>query len=304
MSKSWVAFALMHPHGVIPKSLALPYQLSEGVSLQAAPDCTAIPDVIDGLREQVGETIVADGCHHCIAIEYCSEKSPSQGLGQAPVWSEHDDSEQRIRLAHLAFWLVRPTALTFTTVVVAEMHDIAWITAAIHTYGPTYGSGEAAQSELSSEDLVGVSKTLKALDAVSRGKAIHTAALLITKALSDPTVEFRSLLMWLAMESLFGTSDTGEVTFQLAQRVAFFLESDRSKAKETFKLVKACYDIRSKLVHGFKVTKISDQKFNEFTLNSETLLRRSLLTILNDNSTIENIDGAGRDSYLNGLAFK
>lgn len=304
MSKSWVAFALLQPHWVIPEGIALPYQLSEGVSLQAAPDCTAIPDVIDCLREQFAETIVEDGCHHCIAVEYQTDKLPSPVSGQASVWSEHDDSEQRIRLVHLAFWLVRPTVLTFTTIVVTEKRDPSWITSVIQTYGPTYVAGQDTQSEFSSKDLADVSKTLKALDAVSSGKPIHTAALLTTKALSDPTLEFRSLLMWLAMECLFGFASGGEITFRLAHRVAFLLESDRAKAKEISKLVTTCYGMRSKIVHGFRMTKESDQNLTNFALNSETLLRRSLLTILNDNSIIENIDGGGREAYLDDLAFK
>lgn len=305
MAKSWLAFALLHPHWVIPADTPLPYQFDERVSLQAVPDCTPIPDVVDNLREQVSEKIGYDGSHHCIVIDYETDESPSQLLGQAPGWSPHDDAEQKLRFVHSALWLARPTTLTFTTIVIAEKSGSEWITSTINTYAPTYSSGHVTHSMLRSEDLVTTSNAFKALYYVARDKPVHTAALLTIKALCEPTLEFRSLLIWLAMECLFGPVDGREITFRLSQRVALFLETDRSEAKETFKLVKKCYGIRSKIVHGFNVAKMKDDEFSEFALNSETLLRRSLLTILDaKTTTIGNFDGDDREGYLDGLAFK
>ena len=56
-----------------------------------------------------------------------------------------------------------------------------------------------------------------------------------------------------------------------------------------FKMVKDCYGLRSKLVPGFLVANIDDEKFMMFSMNSETLLRRSLLTILDTAITIQTL---------------
>lgn len=291
----------------MPVNIALPYQFSDRVSLQTVPNYTQVPDVVDDLREQVSERIAADGSHHCISVEYQAnenESLPSQGPGPVQKWSAHDDAEQQARLAHLVLWLARPTALTFTTIVLTEKRGPEEITRAINSYSPTYALGQNARNEFSSEDLIAASKTFKALNSVSLQGPIRTAVLVATKALCDSTLEFRFLIMWLAMECLFGPEDGREITFRLAQRVALFLESDRAKAAEMFKMVKDCYGLRSKLVHGFRVANIDDEKFMMFSINSETLLRRSLLTILDTAITIQNFDGATREAYLEGLVFK
>ena len=307
MSRSWFAFALIQPHWVMPVDIPLPYRFSDQVSLRAVPHCAQVPDVVDGLREQLSERIAADGSHHCITVEYQAnenESPPSQGPGPVQNWSAHDVAEQQARLAHLVLWLIRPTALTFTTIVLAEKRDPEWITRAINSYSPTYALSQNTRNKFSSEDLVVASKTIEALNSISFQGPIRTAVLVATRVLCDETLEFRLLIIWLAMECLFGPEDGREITFRLAQRVALFLESDRAKAIEVFKMVKDCYGLRSKLVHGFRAANIKDEKFMKFSLNSETLLRRSLLTILDTAITIQNFDGPTREAYLEGLVFK
>lgn len=105
------------------------------------------------------------------------------------------------------------------------------------------------------------------------------------------------------MESLFGPEDGGEIAYRLSQRIAFFLESDRGSAQKTYALAKDCYKVRSKLVHGFRVARINDGDFVKYLTESETLLRRSLLKVLGTPSTITNMEGKGREEYLDNLVF-
>ena len=291
----------------MPVNIAVPYLLGDRVSLTAVPNCTPVPNVIDDLREQVSERIEADGSRHCITVEYqANENESPHGQGPGPVqeWSAHDDAQQQARLAHLVLWLVRPTALTFATIILAEKRDSQWITGAILNHAPTYALEPNNQNEFTHEDLAAANKVFQALNSVSLKGPTRTAILVATKALCDSNLEFRFILIWLAMESLFGPEDGREITFRLSQRVALFLESDRTMANEMFKTAKDCYGLRSKLVHGFRVATIDDEKLMKFSLISETLLRRSLLTILNAASTIQKFDGETREAYLDGLAFR
>lgn len=147
-------------------------------------------------------------------------------------------------------------------------------------------------------------KIFEALTSSPAHKAVHMAALITTKAIWETALEFRFLLFWLALESSFGTEDHRvEITFRLAQRMAFFLEADRIKAKETADLVRRCYNVRSKIVHGYRIAKVSDEEFLSFTEESETLLRRALLSILKSEATMKKFNGGEREEYLDNLTF-
>jgi hypothetical protein len=81
------------------------------------------------------------------------------------------------------------------------------------------------------------------------------------------------------LETLFCT-DASEMAHKLAERVAFFVGNSGTERVTIFKQVKAAYNVRSKVVHGDKISrKLSDQA-SDLVRNCDELLRKSLYKIL------------------------
>ena len=55
------------------------------------------------------------------------------------------------------------------------------------------------------------------------------------------------------MESLFGADEPNEISYKLAQRIAFFLAENSADARSVFEKVKSCYTMRSKMRRGLKL---------------------------------------------------
>ncbi len=86
-------------------------------------------------------------------------------------------------------------------------------------------------------------------------------------------------------ESLFLKSDK-ELSHQLAERVAFFIEEDPAKRVETYKLLKKAYNIRSVTLHG-NIEKSSFERLKDVALKLDEILRRSILKIISDRNLLE-----------------
>ena len=301
---TWFAYALLKPHWVIPEGTCLPKSFGERVSLKEIIPVVSEISEADNLRHLIQQEMDSEGIRHCLAVEYETNEPPGFLENRPHEWSAHDEAQQQARSAHMALWLIRPTPLTFTTVAIAERKGQELNTCAVTTYGPTFTLGTSASKDYNAEDLNAASLAFKALMRASMQGPVRTAGLVITKLLCDSTWEFRFLLMWLAMESLFGPEDSRETSFRLSQRVALFLESDPIRSNELFRKVKDSYSWRSKIVHGFRLAKLNDEKLLGLLLEMEDVLRRGMLTILNSEERLAIFDGPSRESYLDGLAFR
>jgi len=95
-----------------------------------------------------------------------------------------------------------------------------------------------------------------------------------------------------ALEALFLT-DKGELTHQLAERVAFFLGSNPTERRSLFTQVKDAYSLRSSSVHGSGL-KPTEEKIAGTAVECDKLLRRVLLKIVEDES-LNNIFGDDKE---------
>src|ERR1039458_10151466 len=90
--------------------------------------------------------------------------------------------------------------------------------------------------------------------------------------ISAPT-DHRYAFFWLALEALFGPKDSGETTFKLSQRIAFFLADTPELARELYHKVKACYNTRSRIIHGRWE---DDPKIDELMADTEAIVRTAM----------------------------
>ncbi len=84
-----------------------------------------------------------------------------------------------------------------------------------------------------------------------------------------------------ALESLFA-SNPAELTHQLSERVAAFLEDDPRKRSELYAEVKKAYTIRSKVAHGSRSKPSKLSQFRDVSRTLDEILRRSYGRIFNE----------------------
>lgn len=75
---------------------------------------------------------------------------------------------------------------------------------------------------------------------------------LFEQALRDWTVarELQLVLLIMAAEALFGDDDKAELAFRLSLRMAVLNGGDDAHRRKLFEVVRSCYDMRNRLVHG------------------------------------------------------
>lgn len=222
--------------------------------------------------------------------------------------SKQAQAIELIHLANLALWLALPSKIGFEILVHADQPDAdTWNLRQLHIFHPLIPLSSYAQARLGKNDFEfarGLYLALASLTKLPREGTVWTAIHALRQALTEETWVIRYLLLWVALEALFGPEDAREVTFRLSQRAAFFLTDDRMEAQKLFDVVKTGYSWRSKVVHGMRLRKRPKKTSDEEMMSEvEDLLRRSLKRLLNDLPTIETFEGKNRERYLDSLVF-
>lgn len=105
-------------------------------------------------------------------------------------------------------------------------------------------------------------------------------------------------------EALFCT-DSSEMAHKLSERMAFFLGETPTRRLEIFKQVKLAYNIRSKSVHGDKISKKLAEQVLSISLACDQLLRKALIKILENPSLQEVFSGSSQalEDYFTNLVL-
>lgn len=270
------------------------------------PEWIRQTDPHDLLRSKLLEKL-DDQYSHCIAVEYFAEAlgSPDPDWkGDQPRAIQDAKHEQLLKTV-FSLWLARPTALSFNTVVHAVEHDDGtWITRQIGDPDPILALPDYSGEVHTVEDFMRAGQLFNTLTTLSRDGNVRTAVDASIRALTEQGWTLRFLIFWLVTEGLFGPEDGREITYRLAQRVALFLEEDGDKARKLFVDVKESYGWRSKVVHGLRLSKLTQEKANSLLSDLELLIRRSLIAVLSKEELCSKFDSKSREEYLDALVFK
>ncbi len=247
-------------------------------------------------------------CTHCFLSEYevdeAAELSSSRVEKETRRSAEGIKSDQ-IYLANLALWLQQLPSIGFNLVFHARGGYI-------HEPPPRHDrflyhfNDETHRRRITPDDLESVKRLYTALCKIPRYSAPWTAFRAVTSALQMQRNEIRHLLLWIALEALFGAAD-GEIKYRLSQRLAFFIANDRSEAGELFVKAKQGYDARCKMAHGAWGPKTQNtEKAVALTGITEEFVRRAFVRLLQDDETTKKFCGSGenRSAYLDHLPFE
>jgi len=108
------------------------------------------------------------------------------------------------------------------------------------------------------------------------------------------------------LECLLSMEDNAELSHKVSERVAFLLGGDTEEKKQNFKLIKDCYTIRSKFVHGQKLMKSKNQPMTyedmfKTSIQLDDIVRRVLNAAVQNKDTF--LDNDALQKHFNNLMF-
>jgi len=280
----------------------MPFHLTPKIWIDVVPEFLREDKRLEEVSEY--DRQLFDLCTHCLIIEYEADalNSPDlnwQGKETRPV--EYANLELAY-LANIAFWLQHPSPISFTSVFhMREMPEYGkFIIQASQRCNGFLCHPNDVNQRIRDQDLESARNLFTSLANVPRETSVWTALRSTAAAFQSDGEEIRYLLLWVAIEALFGTSM--EIKFRISQRLAFFVGKDKSEARAIYDQAKKAYDFRSRVAHG---TWKSDKTSTALTATTEMLLRRALICLVSDGAIAGLFFGGNdkRDSYLDELVF-
>jgi len=106
------------------------------------------------------------------------------------------------------------------------------------------------------------------------------------------------------MESLL-SSDPAELSHKLSERVALLLGKQLTDRKHIYATMKAAYSIRSKTVHGDKLSPNDVKRVTELSTTCDNFLRQTLIKIWSSQKLVELFLGKKEalDEHFMSLTF-
>lgn len=309
MNTKWSVIApITSQHNALWKILAkLPnkeFDLGNGVRLMNTP-----PFVFDSHFLSSGTTvgILLGGEIRSRPVSFVSDfedpiPQPSPGNYNHP--SELlQKAQEAIRIANICLWIAQPSGIGFEEIFTANDAVDGFQIRGMQQLPCIVPHHEDINNPIT---LNGLSKAMvlnTRWGPVPRDCPLGLARAVVSKALLDDWPASRYLLFWVALEALFAPTGGGETTYRLAIRMAKFLESDPIRRKERFLKIKDCYRWRSNIAHGRKGSQHKPAEENEIFLQTESLLRESLVAILAELQLVDIFNGIERENYLEAIAL-
>ena len=285
-----------------PHLFATGIQFGHGLTLGSVPEWVKGKQITRDLSVRQREYAVGEATGAFVATY------DADSLGDPdPTWKgdeprgKQDVALERILLSNLALWIAKPSRIG------GELYIHAHFTNGEHILRQTSSvlgvipHERDAENVLDAGDFDTARKLYDAILALERTEAPWVACKTLLTAISAREWEVRFLLLWIALEALFGSDS--EVTYRLSQRVAFFNAADRVEAKTVFETAKRAYHWRSRVVHGLQIRKLRREESSDVLYDTENILRRSMAKLLSDQAIVEKFSEKNRDDYLDGLMF-
>lgn len=295
----WRTVAPINPEYYKETTLTLPFALGGNVYFEKAPGWLSRIVGIEKLSEPQRENIIKKAVYI-----FCSEYD-AESFGDPYPGEERSKQAvflERIQLSNLALWIVKPSKLGFNLFfhIREENGDFLLINSAGTAFLEPHDKD--SENSLDANDFESAKNINSKIQNLNRNGSIWIAIYTLWLALlNDKTWELRFLLLWVALEALFGTKT--EITFRISQRISFFVFEKEERLK-SYNMIKENYGWRSKIVHGMKLNSLEFEESAVVLYNTETIIRKVLIKILNDENLIKVFsDDKTRDEYLDELVF-
>lgn len=245
---------------------------------------------------------------HALVAEYEASAigEPDRSWKGTPKKTIQESKSHWAMLANLAIWLRQPSKVCFTV----TLHSLSWtipgkeekeqIIQQSETQLPIYCHPKDVGNVVTTDHLVKAAALHHVLCSIPDDNAVWVAMRALWAGLTSYSADIRYSLFWVALEALFGADDGGEISYKLAQRIAFFLAETPADARDLFSKAKKCYGIRSKIVHGrWK----NEPDIDEGMARTEAILRTAFRHLIDSPELLRTFISKKRDKFLEEWVF-
>ncbi len=303
-SQTWMAVAPITWYADRNNALTEPFDFGHGVSLQRLPDWVRNLDLL-GLLSHVDQESVGESTFGFVA-EYAASSLGDlhpQSSKEFPI-SRQDYAANLIQLATISLWLVAPSSIGYNVLLQVARPGDEHSTGQARSCEPVVvATGEEERHQLTVDEFSRAKTVFEAITQLERSGTPRMAVQYLGKALIERMWQSRYIFHWIVIEAILGPEDGREITYRLSLRAARFLASTQEERKELFEGVKEGYTWRSKAVHGARLHKLQPNKSGELMVTLESVIRRSLLRILESRELTRVFDSKEREGYLDNLAL-
>lgn len=133
---------------------------------------------------------------------------------------------------------------------------------------------------------------------------VSRALYFIQQARAASDLAIKIAIFCSALESLFATNQA-ELSHQLAERTACFLEAELDARLKIYRAIKSAYSVRSKIVHGDVLKMSIVERLPTISEQCDDLLRRCLVQIFSGPEVRQAFESTSQnlDEYLISLIF-
>ncbi len=279
--------------------LKIPVYFAKGLWLTLIPDWLRQDGWTELLSSSDRETLKQLQYAFVVEYEASSSGAPDPDWDGPEPRSIQDAKLEIARLAGFAMWLAKPSPAGFELVFHAPRWADGWNIQNSEKHPRFRCHPKDRYTVLSDHDLENAVALHAALCTMPRRNSVWIAIQSAWTALETKAGEVRDLLLWDALEALFGPEGAGEGECRIAQRIGAFIAAEIVERKTLIERAVRAHSFRHNLMHG----RWADHtELQESVHEAETLLRLSLGKVLRDGKLIERFCGLDRDSYLDGLA--
>lgn len=280
---------------------------ARGLVLQDVPEWVKKESFLDFLNYNDRESIKA--ARHAFVAEY-----EATAIGEPdPTWkgdrprSIQDEKAEAALLASLALWLRQPSPVHYTVV----LHGLALAVSGEPKQQPIilrsesqtqiYWHPKDVQNPFTAEHARKAAELHNALASIPRDNAVWTAIRALWTGLTSYSADIRYSLFWIGLEALFGADDSsGEITYKLSQRIAFFIAEKPEDARDIFRKAKKCYSTRSRIAHGRWG---SDPEIDARMAETEAIFRTAVRHLLDSPDLLKTFVSKERNTFLDDWVF-
>lgn len=294
--KSWCTVVpLLH----LDVGLKTPVYFSKGLWLTLIPEWLRLDGWTDLLNSADREKLKQ--LKYALITEYeaFSSNAPDDEWDGPEPRSIQDAKHQIALFANFSLWLSRPSPVCYELVFHAPRWTEGWNVQRSEHHAPIRCHAGDTNMLLTDRDLERAGELHSALCSLPGRNSVWTAVHSTWAALQTVTTEARDLLLWTALEALFGREDGEDAPGGMQKRIAFFVSGDRAEAREIGRLAEALRADRLKILHGCWIER---SLLGDFDRNAESLVRRALVKVLMDAGlTRQFCSGQLREKYLDDL---
>jgi hypothetical protein len=298
---AYMSFTIAPVHNLIlpPGSKV---EFGDGFTLQDLPAWLRADPRVEHLSHDDRELLLR--ARHALVAEYPqapNDKDPNW-TGQSHRTTQHSKGEAAI-MANFSLWLAHPSRVCITN----TFHAISGptisnpIVRSVSCEPPVLRHPNDSSTMPAIEQITKAGQFHTILANVPRKNSVWTALRAFWAGLTTRTRDIRYLLFWVGLESLFGSDDGREISYKLAQRIAFFLCDSPETAKATFREIKKCYSMRSQIAHGRWE---DSESFDHLMGETEAYARRAFLRLIEAPNLMTIFTSRKqRDEYLEEFVF-